>query len=178
MEFFKEFGGLFTSIIALFLSIASIIIGVKYNRKTFKYQKNHDKLTTEPHLSVMVTFKEQEYSIELTNTGFGPAHVKSIKYIYKDIECESNDLYKKHFPIYSDSVKLKESTHILMGNKTIIGSGDSMQILNMFFLDEYDIYPLKKFLKEVLMVITYKSIYGEKKVLKDFILDKDAYVGQ
>jgi hypothetical protein len=172
MEFLREFGGLVTAILAVILSGISIFFGVRYNRKTFEYQKNHNKLTTEPHFSLMVTaYNAKGHTITISNNGYGPALIKSIKYFIGNKEySDIGELYVENYPKLIYQAINEESSQIKFGKNTVFASGESMTILDMKFNDSFDFLKFKLFLTKVKLVLKYRTIYNEENTFEDLLV--------
>ena len=178
-EFLVNNSDLIVAICAIVVSIVSIIIGVRYNRKTFKYQKKHDKLTTEPHLGLnVVALRDKYHLIEILNNGFGPCHIKSIKYIFKNKEyTDITRLYRENFNELIGNLLPNDSLLLNLGKSENIGVGKSLVLLKLTFKKGYDVRHFVEFLKQVKIIITYTNIYKDERIHEEILMGEDAFTG-
>ncbi len=178
MEFLKEINvDLILSICAIILSIVSIIIGVRYNRKTFNYTKEQNKLTLEPYLSVELdSFTDNRYIIKLVNNGNGLARLISIYYFlnsrkHQDLIVLLDNSIEK----IKSELLMKESNAFFIDGLGHIGSSKEIILFNLKYKENFDIRKFDEILMNVKIVIKYENIYGDQKRLERIISDKRTY---
>jgi len=181
MSFLKDLdSNLVISICAILISLISILIGVRYNRITFKHQKEHDKRTTEPHLTMHVAvLSDDGHHIELINNGFGPAFITSIRYIYSQKEYEDvNEIYVNDFPYLHGNIRAEDGEVGFLSNiGEIIASGESILLLKLILPKEFNLKLFIEFLKNIEIEVKYRNVYEDDEVFRDYLMNKSAYTG-
>ncbi len=81
------------AICALIVSIVSITIGVRYNRKSLEMTKEHNMLSVMPQKNMLhkSSYVENTSELIISNNGLGPALIESVYYYLEGKEYRSFD---------------------------------------------------------------------------------------
>jgi hypothetical protein len=163
------------SFIAIIVSIFSLVLSVRYNRKTYRLTREHNKKTVEPMLSLLYTLqapsidkKPRFQSFQIKNCGFGPAVIKSFSLIVENIGY-------KHIQTLMDenlkNVNFNYSMSTLQNiENSIIPSNEEVTIFQLFFnyapLDDDAFTKFYDLAETISLKIDFETIYQEKRIFE------------
>ena len=156
-----------TAIIAIVLSIIFYVKTSKFNRLTLEMTKKHNNLLVRPLIDYGLISVDTE-SLSgvkgyIKNCGLGPAIINQIRYEYRDKEYLSDllELFNNGLKHLMDK-QTKESNYTLISSETVIEPGKEIPCFNIYYKKQVDLMTTRSILKEINIIIEYKSIYGIK----------------
>lgn len=160
-----------TAIIALGVSIISLIYTAWYGRKTFNLTKKHYIKTVEPLLTDLYTINNDKdnraiplHSYDIKNSGFGPAVMKTLTFTineksYRDIHTLISDTFHGNFNL---------KFHIMMSvDDMVISPNEKLNLFEIHLTSQdFEEYPeFQNLLSQVSLHVEYETIYSEKRFL-------------
>jgi len=163
------------AITAVIVSIVGLALSIFFYNKTLKVTITHNEKSLEPILTHLYTMFEEDFSEKflITNSGLGPAIVKSIKFSYQGIEYNSfTDLYAKFNSIRLTYLLKKKSKVYFIGDEDVWSVNQNVILHELYFsqADENDDW--HNILKEVKVLINYTTIYDINKVYEQVLMCK------
>ena len=146
------------ALLAILISIITLIISIKYTSKTIKIAERHNKLSVEPLLNFNINSSEKNsMSIILGNYGLGSAKIKSMLII-------CNGSYFKNLESFYDGIlknmNIKVEKIMLIGELEVISSNVNMELFN-FKYDSFYREKIISILKNTNIKISYLTMYDE-----------------
>lgn len=136
-------------VFAILISIIGLGISARYNRKTYEYTVKHDKLTNAPLLNyIMNAHVDNWYSLDVVNSGYGPAIIKSLNYYHSEEEFNKIDhLFTKYYPLIRARIIRGKSHSKLIMNDSYIAPSGTMDLLDFHFVEETNMTIFYNFFK-------------------------------
>jgi len=147
------------AVVALFISIGSLIITVF----SIKQQKEHNKNTLRPICSIYHTNYENFISVRLENDGTGPLKIKEIKFLYDNVHIYQSlfDLFK----IKNIDIKQMDVHRIFPGMDTYkyaLPPNKKMYLLSVSPESEDITEKLRGLLKKITVQVKFSDIYEKE----------------
>lgn len=173
IDFLKE-PSTIIAIIALIVSVLSLIFSASYNRRSLNLTKEHNMLSVKPFFLVTTGVVDNHYCIKLSNEGFGAGIFENLTYTF------NNKIYTSLW----DVVKIK---HRELGVARLIDINDRAGFpakgavigVGGFFDLFYAINPIdgkftvtsyNSFFKGIFVNIKYKDIYENEYIIDEEII--------
>lgn len=155
----------FVAIVAVAVSIITLIITTWYNRKTLKLTKVHNRLIVKPLFCFERHLSDDKKTIyyKLVNTGFGPAILKTLEYSYNNTTYSNifKIIIKEASDIYYNGVKRKKIEFVTLNDEPSIKEKGEIFLYKIPLNTERNVIQLEHFLKKVKATIKYSSLYDD-----------------
>lgn len=152
--------GTIIAIIALIISVLGITFSVIYNRRTLKQSINHNKLSVKPMITYHHSNVARNQTFSILNNGLGPAEITSVLFYHREkLYPTIIELYKHNNNNIYELIDINNSEATTFGAKSYLAANGQVLSHNINFTESPK--GLKIFLREVIIVITYKNVYGE-----------------
>lgn len=155
-----------TAIIALGVSIISLVFTAWYGRKTFRLTNEHNKKSVEPlitdlYISDLTTVdgKKPIQAYQLSNCGLGPAIIKSL--IFKVNNIEYRDIYDIFKIYFKGRSYVEPSEYITITNNHVIAQNETLYLFKIYFPDVKFANEFYELAKRISLEISCETIYSE-----------------
>jgi hypothetical protein len=157
-------------IIAIAVSLLGLVISVRYNRKTLKMTESHNKKATHPALTLHRDFINNVFTLEVSNSGLGPAIITKVEFYYQNQTF--NDLEKlliKIIPNYQILTIPEECLNTIFDHKEVLAIGSKQNIYKSKLKNDKHFNEFRFALLKTEIKIDYESVYGEALKLNSFL---------
>ena len=165
-------------IIAILISVLSLIFAILYNRKTLRITIEHNTKTIMPDITFNRAFNKDECTTKftITNSGFGPAIIKSISFNYQNIEYKSIlKLLEKNSSIAQNMFLKMKSTESIFDKLEVLAPGGNQNVFDLTFPSGIDFDNVRKVLSESEFSIEFEDLYKNNFTKKCNIYNKGFY---
>lgn len=157
------------ALLALFVSIISMLWVAWFNRRTLKLRQEHYKMSVEPFITDLYisdlypdSNERPSQSYQIKNGGLGPAILKSLSFNINNFENKSIiELYEKYFTtqqkvkaLYSE-FKIDEN-HVISKDETIV-------LFKLTFDNKEHAEEFKDLARSISFELKYETVYKEPK---------------
>ena len=152
-------------LITIIISLFSLISAVIFNRKTLKITINHNKKSIIPSITFNRNYTSINQSSEftITNSGFGPAIITKVSFIYNEISYDSiHDLLKANISIAQLAFLEKESRESKLDNREVLAPGKEQDIYSLKFSKGINFDDVRTKLSNSKFIIEFENLYGDK----------------
>ena len=167
-------------IVAIGVSLVTLCIAVQYNRKTLRITIKHNTKTITPAITfnreINQTKEDNTVKLSITNSGFGPAIIKSTSYSYQ------NDKYDSILKILEQNSSIEKS--ILLNNGfseaifdkfEVLGPGGNEIVFILTLPNGIDFKNVREVLRESEFSIEFEDLYKNNFTKKCRIENKGLY---
>jgi|GEM_PF-1987389 len=150
---------------AISLSIITLILSVRYNRKTLRLTENHNKITIKPFIVTQSSSEiiKGKYSCSILNSGLGPAIIINNYFVYKNKNYENiRPLLKDIVGEWDYLITQKDISISKLDNREVISPGSTQHIYNFELPKQVEFSLVSIELSEVSFHVEYEDAYGNE----------------